>query len=285
MTTQQHPRDHYVIFDEAQHKYTINHPQWLAKRADGTGTISVTTLIHQLFPPFDAHTTADRIVANITRKRAQISAAADPTSVNLTDSERKYWGMSVTQILNLWEEQRQQASQLGTSFHQSVEDYLNSQGQLSPAAITIEFRQFLNFWQDLTTQYPRLTVYRTEWMVFDEEIGLAGSIDCVLRDQHGNLIIVDWKRSKEIKLSNCYQKGLSVFSLFDDCNWSHYQLQLNFYREILQRHYQEQVIYMMNVVCHPDHPNYLCYPVPYIDVSPVWSQLPTLAQQYSNTHH
>lgn len=119
-------------------------------------------------------------------------------------------------------------------------------------------------------------------MVYDENIGLAGSIDCVLKDDQGNLIIVDWKRSKEIKLNNRYQKGLSVFEKFDDCNWSHYQLQLNFYREILERHYQGKVTYMMNVVCHPDQPNYQCYPVPYIDISAVWSQLPNLARQYQH---
>lgn len=287
-----HPRDHYVLFDEAHHRYTIQHPLWLQKKADGSGTISVTTLIHQLFPKFDELGMASRIVNNINRKLMETDLYQTP---DFTETERRYFGMTVNQITDAWEVNRVQASSLGTAFHKTVEDYLNSAGQQFPPTITTEFDYFLNFWRDLTTQYPGLSLYRTEWMVFDENIGLAGSIDCILRDTQGNFLIVDWKRSKEIKLNNRYQKGLSVFCNFDDCNWSHYQLQLNFYREILERHYmtelcavagsnpvpyQGKVTYMMNVVCHPDQRNYQCFPVPHIDVSAVWTQLPDLAREH-----
>jgi len=280
-----HERDHYVLFDEALHKYTIQHPQWLHKKADGSGTISVTTLIHQLFPKFDEVGMATRIVNNINRKMANRDPSNHTSMADLTATDQKYIGMTVAQIIESWETNRVQASALGTVFHKTVEDFLNSGGKQYPAAISTEFGYFLNFWRDLTTRYPTISLCRTEWMVYDENIGLAGSIDCILQDGHGNLIIVDWKRSKEIKLSNRWQKGLSVFANFDDCNWSHYQLQLNLYREILERHYLSQnqgakVIYMMNVVCHPDQENYICYPVPHIDINHVWNYLPDLARQH-----
>lgn len=268
-----HHRDQYISFDEPTHRYTITHPDWLKKQADGTGTISVTTLIHQLFPKFDGLTIATRIVQGIRSKNSGTKLGG------YTETELKYLNMTVEEILEAWEVNRVQASSLGTGFHKNVEDFLNSGGIQIPPTITTEFNYFLKFWKDLTTRYPTISLYRTEWIVYDEVIGLAGSIDCVLKDANGNLLILDWKRSKEIKLSNNFKKGLSVFSNFDDCNWSHYQLQLNLYREILERHYQGKIVYMMNVVCHPDQADYLCYPVPHIDISGVWSQLTMLAKQ------
>ena len=271
-----------MIFDEAHHRYTINHPVWLQKKADGSGTISVTTLIHQLFPKFDEIGMATKIYSNIQRKIQTWSPEMEAAGrgPNFTVTELKYLNMSVREITDSWEANRIQASSLGTNFHKNVEDYLNSGGQQYPATISTEFGYFLKFWQDLSTRHPEISLYRTEWMVFDEAIGLAGSIDCVLRDNYGNLMILDWKRSKDIKLDNRYGKGFSVFSNFDDCNWSHYQLQLNFYREILERHYQAKVVFMMNVVCHPDKESYLCYPVSHIDISAVWPYLPELARQH-----
>ena len=289
---QQHPRDQCITFDDKEHKYTISHPLWLQRVADGTGTVSVTTMIHQLFPKFDGLAVATRMVENITRKyQAWLSAGANaaatgeqpPPAPSYTVKETSYVGMTVPQILAAWEANGEHASNLGTCFHQQVEDYLSGRGP--PPVITQEFSYFLAFWRDFTARYPTLSVYRLEWMVYDEDIGLAGSIDAVLSDPQGNLVILDWKRSKEIELNNRYRQGFSVFEQFDDCNWSHYQLQLNIYREILERKYGKKIIAMMNVVCHPNQAGYLCYPVSHIDLHNHWSLLPDLGRQHSAGRH
>lgn len=41
----------------------------------------------------------------------------------------------------------------------------------------------------------RLTVVSTEELLASLEYGVAGAIDCLARDRHGNLLIVDWKTS------------------------------------------------------------------------------------------
>lgn len=41
----------------------------------------------------------------------------------------------------------------------------------------------------------RLTVVSTEELLASLEYGVAGAIDCLVRDRHGNLLIVDWKTS------------------------------------------------------------------------------------------
>ena len=59
---------------------------------------------------------------------------------------------------------------------------------------SIEFQQFLKYQED----YKDLKPYRTEWMIYDEELKLAGSIDMVNENSDGTLQIRDWKRSKQI---------------------------------------------------------------------------------------
>ena len=47
--------------------------------------------------------------------------------------------------------------------------------------------------------------YRTEWMVWDDELKFAGSIDMIYRNPDGTLDIYDWKRSVGIKMDNQWQ--------------------------------------------------------------------------------
>ena len=41
--------------------------------------------------------------------------------------------------------------------------------------------------------------YRTEWMVWDDELKFAGSIDMTYVNEDGTIDIYDWKRSVGIK--------------------------------------------------------------------------------------
>jgi ATP-dependent exoDNAse (exonuclease V) beta subunit len=277
-------RDTYVSMEEEIHEYTITHPVWLERVSSGKGTIGVTTLIHKFFEPFNAPMVAGRIFNGIRKKYSSWIAAGhqrDPTEAEMhsiyTESELKYWGMTVDQIRAAWDQNGKEASALGTAMHKSIEDYLNSRGLAMPSLITPEFQYFLKFWSDLTIVRPDLTFHRSEWMVYDEDIGLAGSIDCIMTDRQGYLYLLDWKRSKDMKLRNKYQKGMSIFSQFEDCDWSRYQLQLNIYREILERKYGKRVVAMGNVVCHPNQITYCYYPVAHIDLKAVWTMLPAIA--------
>ena len=183
----------------------------------------------------------------------------------------KYFGRTREDIKAEWASSGEQASSEGTKMHKNIENFLNNEPLTH--AVSKEFNMFLNFWRDLNRQYPRLRPYRTEQLVYDESIGLAGSIDLVLMDDAGNTFIFDWKRSKEIKLDNKFEKGFPPFQHYDNCNYSHYTLQLNFYRHILETKYNAKVIFMMLVILHPDQDNFLCYPIPRVDVSHVWHTL------------
>jgi hypothetical protein len=72
----------------------------------------------------------------------------------------------------------------------------------------------------------------------------------------GTFAIYDWKRSKEIKFENKYQKGLSPISHLHDCNYWHYSLQLNIYRRILEKFYNVVVSELALVILHPNNKSY-----------------------------
>ena len=101
------------------------------------------------------------------------------------------------------------------------------------------------------THGAKFEPFRTEWLVFDEEHKVAGSIDMVYKKPDGTLAIYDWKRAEEIKTENKFQSGLGPVDHLPDTNYWHYSLQLNVYRYILQKHYGYIVSDLALVVLHP----------------------------------
>lgn len=243
-----HERDQYITFQEEGHIYNIT-----LNDANIT-PVSVTTIIHHFFPSFDA----DKVLDKMFQK---------PLSA-------RYQGKTKEQIKEEWENNGKVSSELGTKMHADIENFLNTDPVLNPEAI--EYQYFQSFWQAFIQQYPMCKPYRTEWLVFDEANKIAGSIDCVLSAGNDtDVIILDWKRSKEIKYENRFEKGFTPFHNLDNCNYSHYMLQLNIYRHMLETKYNKRVIFMMLVICHPDFPTYQCIPVPQYDIASVWHLLQT----------
>lgn len=245
MLAQLHPheRDSRITFFEEGHVYTI-------QGVDGH-PISVTTLIHKMFQEFDADSVIDRMMAS----------KKWPTS--------KYHGMTKQQIKDMWEANRVAASESGTRMHKSIEDFMNSpeehrtqamkfflehDRQAVPAHLpqTPEFKMFMDFWHEASV-VSKCKPFRSEWLVYDADKRLSGSIDMVVQDEEGNFIILDWKRSKEIKKSNPWQSGEGCVRHLPDCNFSHYSLQLNVYRHLLETLYGMKIDDMFIVVLHPDN--------------------------------
>ena len=232
-----HPRDALIEFEVGPHKYTCK---------GEANYMSVTTWNHTHFQPFDA----DAIIAKM----------------KLTNPLCKYYGQTPEQIKAGWDKGRDEAAAAGTDMHAAIEQYWLGALQNPPHdqpqnggawGVSPHFGAFVN-------EHPHLKPYRTEWMIFDEDVRLAGSIDFVTENPDGSLTIYDWKRCKEIKKNN----GFGVFarteciSHFPDTNYWHYALQLNTYKAILERKYEKKVKQMFLVGLHPDLPKYQVYTVP-----------------------
>ena len=123
-----------------------------------------------------------------------------------------------------------------------------------------EWSYFLNFVRD----HMDLKPYRTEWMIYDEKVKLAGSVDMVYKNPDGTIDIYDWKRAKEISaVNNFRERGLSpALSHITHSNFWHYSLQLNVYKTIIERNYGLKVRNLFLVQLHPDSEvnNYKLYP-------------------------
>jgi len=233
--TNVHPRDERIAFREEDHTYAID--------GDRTGWTSCTTFIGTFYEHFDA----DAVIKKMMR------------SSKWKDS--KYFGMSPEGIKKLWNGNGEEASAAGTRMHLDIEHFNNAEpiGNLAGDDYEPNPSPEWNYFLDYDKKHREargLVPYRTEWLVFKEDIKLAGSIDMVYRKPDGTLAIYDWKRAKSMEFENKYQKMYPPLSHLPDTNYWHYSLQLNIYRRILQEHYNEVVSELALVVLHPNQSSY-----------------------------
>lgn len=218
-----HPKDSLLTFDEGSHIYTID--------GDSSYT-SVTTFNHLHFQLFDA----DKIIQNMMRSKNW--------------SKSKYFGQSPEEIKAGWEENRVAAARAGTNLHYDIECFYNN---MESSNNSTEY----NYFKEFAKKYQHLIPYRTEWMIYDKNLKLAGSIDMVFENPDGSLSIYDWKRSKEIKKSSTWNQFSKTPCIehIPDTNYWHYCLQLNTYKAILERNYKKIIKEMYLVCLHPENKN------------------------------
>ena len=211
---------------------------------------SVTTWNHSHFPHFNA----DEIIQNMMKGKSWKEG-------------HKYWGLTPEQIKDMWNKNRDNAAGAGTNIHYEIECFMNNptiqpeythkelyDKYISEETVSknnsLEWQYFLQFLKDT----PSLKPYRTEWMIYHEELKLAGSIDMVYENEDGTLSIYDWKRSANITKINAWNKFALTKCIchFPDSNFWHYALQLNTYRKIIQEKYGKQVTKLCLVRLHPD---------------------------------
>jgi ATP-dependent exoDNAse (exonuclease V) beta subunit len=240
-----HVCDDNIQFDEPTHKYTI---------IDDSETkyTSVTTWNHYHFPQFDSESIARSIVNNPNKKPM-------------------YKNMTVEEIKDKWNKDGVTASSAGTAMHYNIECFMNlgdvnkeythselydlwmkthTKEEIDEASV--EWKYFLDF----VEATPQLIPYRTEWSIYDKKLKLAGQIDMVyFNPDDGTISIYDWKRAKDIQMSNNFNKFAtnSTISHIPDTNFWHYSLQLNTYKAILERNYGLKVRELFLVKLHPNN--------------------------------
>jgi hypothetical protein len=252
-----HPRDKNIQFFEEGHKYVIltePHVKYT----------SVTTWNHSHFPHFDA----DEVINNMMKGKGWKEG-------------HKYWGLTPQQIKDQWNSNKDAVAGAGTDMHFEIECFNNdprfniaySNKELYEMymadnknsdrdSTSLEWQYYINFIKD----HPHLKPYRTEWLVYNDDVKISGSIDMVYENPDGTLSIYDWKRAKNITRINNFNKfALSAqVCHLPDSNFWHYALQLNTYKAILEQKYDKTIKDLFLVRLHPDaeEKNYELIPLP-----------------------
>ena len=234
-----HPRDKNIRFKESGHIYTIN---------GNSNYKSVTTWLNSYFEKFDADSIIDKMM------------------ISPKWSTNKYFGKTKIEIKTLWRQNGDESARLGTRLHKLIENYYNGIDAYDPS---IEYKYF----KDFTKDYD-LRPYRTEWMIYDEELCLAGSIDMVFMNDNGSVSIYDWKRCKSVDIYSDFNKwGLYPINDIPDTNYWHYVIQLNTYRMIIEKHYALNVKEMILICMHPElDASYQKYEIPTINMDGLINQ-------------
>lgn len=101
----------------------------------------------------------------------------------------------------------------------------------------------------------------SEYMVYDEDIGICGTIDLVIRDlKTNNLIIVDWKTTESV-LGGCFKQNVTINDGIMDkyTKYNKYECQLHIYRYILEHKYKQHVDKMIVFLVGTDATNIINY--------------------------
>ena len=244
-----HPMDARIVYVDSTHKYYL----------DGIELpISITGVIHDLFPQFDPTKTINKYYDNWSvDKNGKYHALISYLRIvrGMADAEIK------TEIATLWSSSGSAASEAGTTMHAQIEAFEND--GVAPVDKSKEYAQFEEWKQ--RPEVSGWTIYRTEWSVYHEEAQVAGQIDALYKDADGEHIMCDWKRCDptprraggSLELlgpdMDCFgdERGYGPCAHLPNTKFGHYCVQQNLYSGILSTLYGITVKRMYLVQMHP----------------------------------
>ena len=239
----QFEQDGKLSFDEAEHRYFL----------DGVGDMRpVSSIVGMFFREFDA----------------------EGVSLKKCCGDK----LEAAKLRDSWAEKGSVASQAGTFLHKQIEDYLNGKtvpdlvcnvsydGEYVQTSRNVDISREWSFFKSFEREV-KFTPFRTEWRVFDAETRMAGTLDFVCACEDGTYEIYDWKRSNKIDPLevNRWACGLNGLEHLTDTAYTHYCLQQNLYRYMLEKNYGIKISRMNLVVLHPDFYNYKLVTIPRMD--------------------
>jgi len=205
-----------IIFTAEDHSYKSLNPE------EKINWTSVTTVISALKKPFDAKKTAEKV----SKKKTS-----------------KWYGVDPVIIQEIWKNEADRSTTLGTWYHNQREDDLCSLASLEREGVTIPVFSPSgenNGIRVAPNQKLEPGVY-PEHMVYLKSAGLCGQSDLV-EVVNGKVNIIDYKTNKEIKMEGftnwegVTDKMLPPVDSLDDCHFNHYALQLSIYMYIILKH-------------------------------------------------
>jgi hypothetical protein len=183
-----------ILFEEAAHEYFLGKVKLL----------SVTKFVGSFFPEFDREAVAEKYAMK--------------------------HNLNVRDVLETWDKDQRAASDKGHNLHayayalvtdtdsEWIDRYVDGYKKINMALKQIK---------------SKFKVLGAEVIVASPALGLAGTIDLLCWDEAtSDVLIFDWKSSKNISKENVWETAYPPIEHLDDCNFNHYSLQLNTYERI-----------------------------------------------------
>jgi hypothetical protein len=128
-----------------------------------------------------------------------------------------------------------------------------------------DYKQYQNSVDRALSMLQGYDFVDTEFIVFSTELGLAGQIDLLMK-QDNIVYIFDWKTDKQILTKNGWgESALEPISHLDDCNFNQHSIQLNLYQRILEtENYFPGCLFFKRLI-HITEKKYQLFRVPTID--------------------
>ncbi len=193
-----HPRTgERCTFYEDRHIYQLD---------NGYVFTSGTKFLHSVFPKFDSQGISKRV------------------------AEKQ--GKTQAEVLAEWN----QAGVFGTNVHNYAEALLGDYPDI-PEPLNVKEEDYFKTVKAVCDVFrQRYKILALELIVFSPQYGIAGMVDLLMTDGK-SIIIADWKTNKAVNRSNYFrgkdQKAYPPIAHFDNCNFNHYQFQLNLYQKLM----------------------------------------------------
>lgn len=243
-------QDAKLSFEPTEHIYLFDgHLQLTA----------VSNIINKFFTPFDSIGHSERVASR--------------------------YGISQCKVLEEWDCKGLESREVGTFLHSQIEAFfsnqpmsLNTQFQYNGTFIkenkNVSINQEISYFKNFLKDNP-IVPFRTEWHIFDLEMGIAGTIDLLCRNGN-HFDIYDWKRSRKASPNETvWRNGINGLESVPDISFYHYALQQNLYKYILEKNYSIKIDNMYIVVLHKMFGNYQKYEIPNMsrEISIIKSQI------------
>ena len=243
--------------------------------------ISVTTLIEKFGQPFDknfwsAYKALERLLPKdawaIEKKSLLATKKFDPAILGLHDIDENDFNREQQDILDSWDAENKKSCERGTKIHADLENSFYKKKKnidISKYQIggTFECRKDYTDLDLENAVYPEYLIHR---VTPDGKLCIAGQIDLLVK-KGNHIIIGDWKTNKKIETKSYFDSKTksSVMMKYplnnlQECNYSHYNLQLSTYAWMIQKLNPDFIIDDL-VLVHFDHNDKMTvYHMPYL---------------------
>jgi hypothetical protein len=262
-----------VCFNDETHTY------W--NENDNGRYISVTTLIGKYAPPFNSefwsgYKALEKLLTPeswaIERKQLLNTKKIDKNLFSIYDINENDFNKVQQDILDEWEAKKQASCERGTKIHAMIENTFYNAGKnvsLKKFGIGGKFECRKDY-TELDMEYGVYPEYLIYWEDDKKELRIAGQIDLLIKNGN-HITIIDHKTNEKIetkghfnKITKSNEKMLYPLNNLDECEYSHYDMQLSTYAWMLQKLNPDFIIDKL-IINHYDHNNKnTIYECPYL---------------------